>query len=75
MESTGSDVKPKGGIISFQFELSRLSDGVKCATQGCKCPNFLIKNLKLLIDFFVHQNRAGLWNIFTKWNLCVVAQS
>lgn len=39
MESIGSDSKPKGGIISFQFELSRLSEGVKCATQGCKCPN------------------------------------
>lgn len=36
MEPTGSDIKHKSGVRSFQFDLSRLSDGVKCAFQGCK---------------------------------------
>lgn len=36
MEKTSSDARMKGGAISWQFDLSRLSEGIKCATQGCK---------------------------------------
>lgn len=36
MEKTGSDTKVKGGATSYQYEMSVLSDGIKCATQGCK---------------------------------------
>lgn len=36
MEITGSDMKHKGGAISYAFEMSRLSEGVKCALQGRK---------------------------------------
>lgn len=37
MEKTGSESKTKGGTNSFHYEFSRLTDGIKCATQGCKC--------------------------------------
>lgn len=40
MELTGSDVKPKTSVRSNQFDISRLSEGVKCALQGCKYFNF-----------------------------------
>ncbi|XP_055300120.1 uncharacterized protein LOC129567349 [Sitodiplosis mosellana] len=35
MEKTSSDTtRMKGGTISWQFDISRLSEGIKCATQG-----------------------------------------
>lgn len=36
MEKTGADTKIKGGATSYQYDMSLLSDGIKCATQGCK---------------------------------------
>lgn len=37
MEKSGVDQpKTKGGATSFQYEFSLLSEGIKCATQGCK---------------------------------------
>lgn len=36
MEKTGADTKVKGGTTNIQYQLSRLSTGIKCATQGCK---------------------------------------
>lgn len=36
MEKTGSESKVKGGTASYQYDMSLLSDGIKCATQGCK---------------------------------------
>lgn len=38
MERVGSDTKIKGGATNFQiqYDMSRLSTGIKCATQGCK---------------------------------------
>lgn len=35
MEKTSSDARMKGGAISWVFDISRLSEGIKCATQGC----------------------------------------
>lgn len=38
LEKAGSEqTKNKIGQINYQYELSLLSDGVKCATQGRKC--------------------------------------
>lgn len=37
MEKTGSDTRMKGGAVNYSFEMSKLSEGIKCATQGCKC--------------------------------------
>lgn len=39
MEQIGADAKTKGGTTAFQiqYDMSRLSDGIRCATQGCKC--------------------------------------
>lgn len=43
MEKTYAETKIKGGTPNIQYELSLLSDGVKCATQGCKyCYDFYI---------------------------------
>lgn len=36
MEKTGADTKVKSGSTSYVYEMSLLSDGIKCATQGCK---------------------------------------
>lgn len=35
MLQTGSDTRVKGAV-NYQFEQSRLSNGIKCATQGCE---------------------------------------
>lgn len=44
MEKTSSDTIMKGGVKSWQFDLSRLSEGIKCATQGCKYILFSLEN-------------------------------
>lgn len=36
LEIVGSDVKHKGGARSSNFEMSRLSQGIRCVIQGCK---------------------------------------
>lgn len=36
MEKTYSETKVKGGTPNIQYEMSLLTDGIKCATQGCK---------------------------------------
>lgn len=36
MEKTSADSKHKAGFNSYSYDFSRLSEGIKCASQGCK---------------------------------------
>lgn len=58
MERIGSDTKIKGGATNFQiqYDISRLSAGIKCATQGCKYILFLTDAYLLIISACVSES-------------------
>lgn len=68
MEKIGMDSKGgKNGAISWQFDMSRLSEGVKCATQGCKYYlNFLTS--KLPREFGDFSKKKLLFIIFNRFH-------